>query len=56
MDHSQDIRSQSGVDQNNVIKINPQQTVPNKIPDIISLNVTNAQSICGPSGKTERFC
>ena len=54
-DHSQDIPRQSGVDDNNLIKINPQQTAPNKIPNIISLTVINAQSICGPSGKTEDF-
>ena len=55
MDHSQDIPRQSGVDHNNLIKINPQQTAPNQIPNMISLNVINAQSICGPSGKTEDF-
>ena len=53
MDHSQDIPRQSGVAHNTVIKINPQQTAPNQIPNIISLNVINAQSICGPSEKTE---
>ena len=54
-DHSQDIPRQSGVDHNNLIKINPQQTTPNQITNIISLNVINAQSICGPSGKNRFY-
>ena len=54
-DRSQDILRQAGVDHNNLIKINPQQTALKQSPDIISLNVINAQSICGPSGKTEDF-
>ena len=54
-DHSQDIPRQTGVDHNNLITINPQQTALNQIPNMISLNVINAQSICGPSGKTEDF-
>ena len=54
-DHSQHIPRQSGVNHNNLIKINFQQTVPKLIPNMISLNVINAQSICGPSGKTEDF-
>ena len=45
----------SGVNSNNLIKINIQQTVLKQIPNIISLNVINAQSICGPNGKTEDF-
>ena len=52
-DHSQNIPRQSGVDDDNLIKINPQQTAPNQIPNMISLNVINAQSICGPSRKTD---
>ena len=54
-DHSQDLPRQSGVEEENLIKINPQQTGPNQIPNMISLNVINAQSFCGPSGKTEDF-
>ena len=54
-DHSQHIPRQSGVDHNNLIKISFQQTAPKQIPNMISLNVINAQSICGPSGKTEDF-
>ena len=54
-DHSQDIPRQSGVDHNYLIKINPQQTAPNQIPNMISLEVINVQSICGSSGKTEDF-
>ena len=54
-DHSQHISRQSGVDHNNLIKINFQQTVPKQIPNMISLNVINAQSICGPSGKNRRL-
>ena len=50
-DHSQDIPRQSGVDDNNLIKINPQQTAPNQIPNMISLNVINAQSILVPVEK-----
>ena len=45
----------SGVNSNNLVKINNQQTVLKHIPNIISLNVINAQSICGPNGKTEDF-
>ena len=45
----------SGVNSNNLIKINIQQTVLKQIPNIISLNLINAQSICGPNGKTEDF-
>ena len=52
---SQHIPRKSGVNSNNLIKINLQQTVPKQIPNLISLNVINAQSICGPSGKTEDF-
>ena len=54
-DHIHSIPSQTGVEDDNLIKINPQQTVPNQIPNRISLNVINAQSICGPSGKTADF-
>ena len=43
----------SGVNSNNLIKINIQQTVQKQIPNFISLNVINAQSICGPNGKFE---
>ena len=43
----------SGVNSNILIKINIQQTVLRQTPNIISLNVINAQSICGPKGKTE---
>ena len=49
------IPTKSGVNSNNLIKINLQQTVPKQIPNLISLNVINAQSICGPNGKTEDF-
>ena len=52
---SQHRPTNSGVDSNNLIKINLQQTIPKQIPNIISLNVINAQSICGPNGKTEDF-
>ena len=52
---TQHIPRQSGVNNNNLIKINFQQTVPKQIPNLISLNVINAQSICGPCGKTEDF-
>ena len=45
----------SGVNSNNLIKINIQQTVLKQVPNIISLNVINAQLICGPNGKTEDF-
>ena len=45
----------SGVNSNNLIKINIQQTVLKPIPNIISLNVINAQLICGPNGKTEDY-
>ena len=48
-------QTNSGVSSNNLIKINIQQTVLKQIPNIISLNVINAQSICGPNGKTEDF-
>ena len=54
-DHNQDTPRQSGVDDENLIKFNPQQTASNQIPNMISLNVINTQSICGPSGKTEDF-
>ena len=49
------IPRKSGVNNNNLIHINLQQTVPKQTPNLISLNVINAQSICGPSGKTEDF-
>ena len=52
---TQHIPRKSGVDNNNLTKINLQQTVPKQIPNLISLNVINAQSICGPSVKTEDF-
>ena len=52
---TQHIPRKTGVDHNNFIKITLQQTVPKQIPNLISLNVINAQSICGPSGKTEDF-
>ena len=52
---TQHIPRQSGVDNNNLIKINFQQTVPKQIPNLISLNVINAQSICGLCRKTEDF-
>ena len=55
LDHSQDIPRQSGVDHNNIIKINLQQMAPKQIPNMISLNVINAQSICGPSRKNRKF-
>ena len=45
----------SGVNKNNLTKINIQQTVLKQVPNSISLNVINAQSICGPNGKTEDF-
>ena len=54
-DHIHSKPSQTGVEDDNLIKINPHQTVPNQIPNRISLNIINAQSICGPSGKTEDF-
>ena len=54
-DHIHSISSQICVEDDNLTKINPQQTVPNQIPNRISLNIINAQSICGPSGKTEDF-
>ena len=54
-DHIHSIPSQTGVEDDNLIKINPQQTVPNQIPNRISLNVINAQFFCGPGGKTEDF-
>ena len=44
-----------GVNSNNLIKINIQQTVLKQTPNFISLNVINAQSICGPKGKTVDF-
>ena len=52
---TQHMPRKTGVDHNNLIKINLQQTVPKQIPNLISLNVINAQSVCGPSGKTEDF-
>ena len=52
---TQHMPRKTGVDHNNLIKINLQQTVPKQIPNLISLNVINAQSNCGPSGKTEDF-
>ena len=52
---TQHIPRKSGVNSNNLIKINLQQTAPKQIPNLFSLNVINAQSICGPSGKTEDF-
>ena len=54
-DHTHSIPNQTGLEDDNLIKINPKQTVPNQIPNRISLNIINAQSICGPSGKTEDF-
>ena len=54
-DHIHSIPSQTGVEDEYLIKIYPQQTVPNQIPNRISLNVINAQSFCGPGGKTEDF-
>ena len=45
----------SGVDNNNLIKINFQQTVPKQISNLTSLHVINAQSICGSCRKTQDF-
>ena len=53
--HIHSTPSWTGVEDDNIIKINPQQTVSNQIPNRISLNVINAQSICGPSGKLRIF-